>query len=305
MAETVDIPDLERITFFTGQPLTAADLAALQRANRELRWLHNRSLHSWGIGIGLAVTGERGDRVVTIQPGYGVDCRGREIILTEPRTRPVPAVASAPGGGEAVYYLVAAYQADEDQTVVERRPGVCLPEGTVRLSEEPLLDWRQPDQLQEGLELILAQAWIQNCQLSRPLALAPRRNARPSQQPYIAAGQTDAGNTTWEAWQVGQQTVGVLAKVDTTAARFRTTPGYTAHVAGDRFLGAPTGALMAIGFAAIVDATPQGFTLQVLLPEMMMGGDIAANPQKLRDPEGPEIVKSQLGWHVVWMGIEG
>ena len=132
MAERVDIPDIERVTFFTGQRLTEKDLAALQRANRELRWLHNRSLHSWGIGIGLAVAGERGDSAVTVEPGYGVDCLGREIILTAPRTMPVPAVAHGPDGGEAVYYLVAAYQEDADQKIAERRPGVCLPEGTVR-----------------------------------------------------------------------------------------------------------------------------------------------------------------------------
>src|SRR5215831_10271735 len=139
MADQVDVPSLERITFFTGQRLTAPDLAALQRAHRELRWLHNRSLHGWGIGIGLAVTGERGDSAVKVEPGYGIDCLGREIILTEARMRTVPAVAAAPGGGEAIYYLVAVYLSDEDQEVSERRPGVCLPEGTVRLTEEPRL----------------------------------------------------------------------------------------------------------------------------------------------------------------------
>ena len=51
-----DIPDLERITFFAGQRLLARDLGDLQRADRELRWLHNRSLHTWGIGIGFVFT---------------------------------------------------------------------------------------------------------------------------------------------------------------------------------------------------------------------------------------------------------
>src|SRR5918996_4494319 len=160
MADRVDIPDIERVTFFTGQRLTEKDLAALQRANRELRWLHNRSLHSWGIGIGLGVTGERGDSAVTVEPGYGVDCLGREIILTAPQTMPIPAVShdlnviSTRGSADTVYYLVAAYQEDADQKVAERRPGVCLPEGTVRLSEEPRLEWRLPEKLQEGFELV-------------------------------------------------------------------------------------------------------------------------------------------------------
>ena len=303
MTEKVDIPNLERIIFFTGQRLTATDLAALQKANRELRWLHNRSLHAWGIGIGFSIVGERGDTAVTIGPGYGVDCLGREIILTEPRTKTVPAVAGGPDGGEAVYYLVVAYQADEGQKVSERRPGVCLPEGTVRLSEEPLVDWRRPDKLQEGMELILAQAWIQNCQLSRPLSLAARRYARPPQQPYIAAGQTEAGNTAWKPWLVkDQQMGGVFTEVDTLAARFRTTPRYVAHVAGDRFLAESPGPLIALGFAGVVDATPERFTLQVLLPDF--GPQNINPPALLSQSQGPGIVK-QLGWHVVWMGIEG
>jgi hypothetical protein len=284
MAERVDIPDIERVTFFTGQRLTEKDLAALQRANRELRWLHNCSLHSWGIGIGLAVAGERGGSAVTIEPGYGIDCLGREIILTVSQTLPVPAAA------EAVYYLVAAYQEDADQKVAERRPGVCLPEGTVRLSEEPRLEWRRPEQLQEGFELVLAQAWIQNCQLSRPLSLAARRFARPSQQPYIAAGQTDREKTAWSPWKVSDQTVGVLTHVDTSAARFRTTPRYIAHVIGDRhFLDEAGNIVRVVGFHAVTDATPAGYTLQVLLPEVA----------------GSNIDFNELGWHVVWMGVEG
>jgi hypothetical protein len=290
MTERVDIPNIERVTFFTGQRLTEKDFAALQQANRELRWLHNRSLHSWGIGIGLAVTGERGDSTATVEPGYGVDCLGREIILTERRVIPIPAVAHGPGGGEAVYYLVATYQEDADQKIAERRPGVCLPEGTVRLSEEPRIDWLRPDKLQEGFALVLAQAWIQNCQLSRPLSLAVRRFARPSQQPYISAGQTDREKTAWLLWEVQGETVGVLTHVDTSAARFRTTPRYIAHIVGDRhFHDDADNIVRVVGFPAVADATPAGFTLQVLLPEVA----------------GSNIDFNQLGWHVVWMGVEG
>jgi hypothetical protein len=299
MTERVDIPNIERITFFTGQRLMEKDMAALQRANRELRWLHNRSLHAWGIGIGLTATGERGDSTVTVEPGYGVDCLGREIILTERRVIPVPAVAhglevAARHGEPVVYYLVAAYQEDADQKVVERRPGVCLPEGTVRLSEEPRIEWRRPEQLQEGLALILAQAWIQNCRLSRPLSLAVRRFARPSQQPYIAAGQTDREQTAWLPWEVSSQRVGVFTQVDTSAARFRTTPRYTAHVVGDRHFREDTGTLVTVvGFPAVADTTPAGFTLQVLLPEVA-DSDINFND-----------LFNDLGWHAVWMGVEG
>jgi hypothetical protein len=300
MAQSFDVPSLERVVFFTGQRLTAADLAALQQSHRELRWLHNRSLHNWGIGIGFGVTGDRGDSTVTVAPGYGIDCLGREIILTEPRTLAVPAVASAPGGGEATFYLTAVYLPDEDQGVAERRPGVCVPEGTVRLTEEPALEWRQSDELHEGRELILAQAWIQNCRLSRALSLSARRNAKPSQQPYIAAGQTKAGDTAWSVW-MGNQMLGYKVTVDTSDARFRGTPRYVAHIAGDRFLASQPGPLAALALAGIVDATPARFTLQALVPSNL-GGNINP-PVLLHQTQGLPIIRTQLKWHVVWMGI--
>lgn len=304
MSENVEIPELERITFFKGQQLTAADLTDLQQFNREMRWLHNRGQHQWGIGYGFDVNGDRGSRVVTVLPGYGIDNLGREVILTEPQTKPVPAIAGGGDRSEVVYFLVAAYQSDEDQHVAERRSGVCLPGGTVRLSEEPLIDWRLPNQLNEGFELILAKAWVKNCQLSRPLSLAMRRSARPSEQPYIAAGQTEVGNTEWEAWSVNGQMIGLQTQVNTSAARFRTTPRYLAHVAGERYLAEDPGPLIALGFPSVVDATSKGFLLQVMLPAIAAGSP-SINPAKLRDAgEGPQIF-NKLESHVVWMGVEG
>lgn len=296
MAEQANISTLERITFFNGQRLTARDLSELQRAHRELRWLHNRSLHGWGIGIGFAVTGERGATAVTVEPGYGIDCLGREIILTEPRTVPVPADPGASEGEDAIYYLVAAYQPDEDQGVAERRPGVCLRGGTVRLTETPRIEWLRPDQLHEGFELILAQAGIRNCRLSRPLSLTARRYAGPARQPYIAAGQTEQGKTGWLVWNAGEQILGVYAEVNTSAARFEGTPQYFAHVPGERVLVTGSGQILILmrTMAGVIAATPTGFTLQL---RIHIEGSSISIPNLADFIEG-------LKWHVVWMGIE-
>jgi hypothetical protein len=296
MAEEANIPTLERSTFFDGQRLTARDLTELQRAHRELRWLHNRSLHGWGIGIGLAASGERGATAVTVEPGYGVDALGREIILTEPRTVPVPADPGTTSGEDAAYYLVAAYRPDEQQTVAERRSGACAASGTVRLSETPLLEWRKAAQLSEGFELILAQAAVRNCRLSGSLSQAPRRYARPPDQPYIAAGQTEQGRTGWLEWKVGEQTLGVHVAVDTSAARFKGTPQYLAHVVGDRHVTAGSGQLLIVmrTLPAVVAATPTRFTLQLRIVIEQASVAIANLPQ---------LVET-LQWHVVWTGIE-
>ena len=296
MAEQAKIPALERSTFFDGQRLMAKDLTELQRAHRELRWLHNRSLHGWGIGIGLVVTGDRGATAVSVEPGYGVDCLGREVILTEPRTIPVPADPGTAAGEGAIYYLTAAYQADEEQTVAETRAGVCMPSGTVRLSETPRLEWCKAAQLNEGFELILAEAAVRNCRLSRPLSQTARRYARPSDQPYVAAGQTEQGRTGWIDWKAGEQRLGVYVEVDTSAARFRSTPQYVAHVVGDRHVVAGSGQLLVLmrTIAAVVSATPTRFTLQTRVQIEQSSVAIANLPQLLE----------ALQWHVVWMGLE-
>src|SRR3954466_2133663 len=92
-ASQTSIPDLDRVAFFTGQRLEAEDLNDAGAQQRALRWLHNRSLHGWGIGLGFAVSGNKGDRQVRIGTGYAIDCLGREIILAEVTTKPVPARA--------------------------------------------------------------------------------------------------------------------------------------------------------------------------------------------------------------------
>jgi hypothetical protein len=296
MSNSHDIPDLERITFFSGQRLTADDLAEHQKVRRERAWLHNRSLHSWGIGMGFSVLGEAGASVVEIGEGYALDCLGREIILTEAKTLTVPAVAGAPRGSEAVYYLVAGYQCDEQQSVTERRPGVCMPEGTVRLTEEPRLEWREA--VREGMDVILAKAWIKNCQLSRPLSLLERRSARPSQHPYIAANQTEAGNTDWQSWFEDGSFTGVWTHVDTVVARFQATPWYLAHVVGDRYFRTDGSTVLIVSQDALTEVTPTGFTLRV---HISCGGpsDSGLEPAKY-----VEHLREVLAWHVAWMGIE-
>ena len=297
MAGATDIPALDRSTFFDGQRLTARDLTELQRAHRELRWLHNRSLHGWGIGIGFTVTGERGATSVSVEPGYGVDCLGREIILTQARTLAVPADPGPGGDRDATYYAVAAYEADENQAIAERRPGVCAPAGTVRLAETPRIEWRRPEQLNEGFELILAQVAIRDCRLSAPVSFAARRQARPADQPYIAAGETEPGHTGWLAWQIGDQMLGVYADVDTSAARFQATPQYFAHVPGERHVVTGGGQLVVLmrTIGAVVAPTPARFTLQLRVQFERSSVAITDLPRFL---EG-------LQWHVVWTGIEG
>src|SRR6266566_8433232 len=92
MAILEEMQFLERLEFFNGQRLLAGDLQSLESFDREMRWLHNMSLHQPGIGSGFAVTGKKGDATVNISPGYALDALGREIILTQPDVEQVPPV---------------------------------------------------------------------------------------------------------------------------------------------------------------------------------------------------------------------
>lgn len=59
MAQIGSTRYLEQVQFFNGERLFASDLQTLEEFQREMRWLHNRSLHQPGVALGLAVAGER------------------------------------------------------------------------------------------------------------------------------------------------------------------------------------------------------------------------------------------------------
>src|SRR4051812_25130220 len=110
-------PHLGRGAFFYGQRVNAPHLNAAATTQQERRGLHNRSLQGWGIALGFAVSGEPGARQVLVGPGCALDRRGREIILTEPLDKAVPARADDGHGRPVLYYLIAAYPDEQTLTV--------------------------------------------------------------------------------------------------------------------------------------------------------------------------------------------
>jgi hypothetical protein len=307
MAEMFEIPVLERPSFFDGQRLTAGDLAAVQHFQRELRWLHNRSLHGWGVAFGYGVDGDKGDRAVTVHLGLAIDCKGRELVLGGEVVLPVPAVAGTAGGKPATYYLTVAYAAD---TAIEPelREGLCDSRGAVRRPERPLLRWQLLGSLRAGLDVVLATVLIRNCALAKPPSILGRRSLAPRQEPTIRAGQTIAGQTQWRRWPKAENPAGVAATVSTRDAGFRTTPRYHAHVVGERGLKTPLPFARASvdGYAHITDATPRSFDLRVILPGPFKAGMFTLNPTALlQSATFLDLLESKLKWHVVWLGVEG
>jgi hypothetical protein len=317
---------LERVQFFNGQRLFAQDLQTLESFNREMRWLHNQSLHQPGVGNGYGVVGNKGDRQVTVTPGYAIDACGREIVLTEAHIEPVPPVAGDALGNPIFYDLAVSYPNDSDLVESQTRQGICLPQGAVRLREAPNFCWIQlgglnlqpvdPQlklEVQSNMRIVLARAQIKNCQLYQPLSTAQRRNARQSTRPRIVCGSEGPGPPL--KWTVVMATDasgksfgwGVSADIDTSAARFQTPPCYSAYVMGGRFFTQGVGELsnqfVLDGWVNISSPSAQGFTIQLVMPNLE--NDFINPTEFFTGGEGD--VNSVLAgnqWTVVWLGVE-
>ncbi|GJG89726.1 hypothetical protein tb265_49070 [Gemmatimonadetes bacterium T265] len=305
------IPDLVRPAFFDGQRLEAEDLTAVYEFHRSRRWLHNRALHGWGIASGLAVGGAKGAAVLTVSPGYALDCEGHDVVLAEPAELAVPPVAGAPGGGPLELYLTASYATDDDLAASEVRAGVCEGTGAVRRAEAPRLRFQNPrdpsdpaTRFRRGLDVVLASVQVERCRLARAPSTAERRDARPAAQPFVAAGGTAPGATPWQYFPAAGAPLGVETRVDTSAAGFRSTPAYAAQVAGARAL--PGGGALVDGFAAVAQPSATAFTLQVMLPRDLSAAGRPVNPSSLlATPALLAMLQSQLRWSVSWIGVEG
>src|SRR5215475_11775666 len=245
---------IERLQFFNGQRLFADDLQGLEAFNREMRWLHNQSLHQPGVGAGFAGNGDKGDREVTIGAGYAIDALGREIALTETQTLSIPPVAGNEQGKPIFFDLTVSYPDDSALEEAETREGVCLPRGVIRLREAPVFCWvelagdnlipKKPKlrkDIQDNLKIRLARIEVFNCQLNSPVSTDQRLNARPSGNPYIAGGTekvTDLDQNSALSNLIGAvkqiQVRTITATIDTKQAGFLTTPAYTAHITGPR-----------------------------------------------------------------------
>jgi hypothetical protein len=294
------IPSLKRLLYFPGELLTADDLTTADGNSRALRWLHNSTLHNWGIAFGLDVIGRRGATSVTVNPGYANDRLGREIILSAPWQQPIPAIPGGANGAPAIYYLVANYVDDTDQSVEQQRQATpCGQSGAVRLSNDAAILWKTLAQLNWGIDIILAEVSIQNCVLSSDVSAAVRRYAYALAPSVVKAGWFEPVSASWVAWKPGAISLGFTLAIDTSHANFRSTPFYTAQIVGSRTL--PGTGLIVSDFVSLANESPTGFTLQVALPNISE----SVNPASLIDPvTGPSTI-AQLGWRVSWMGVEG
>lgn len=315
----------ERMTFFDGQRLFADDMNSIETFNREMRWLHNFSLHQPGIGKGFSVVGEKGASEITIGPGYAIDAQGREIVLNQEFEMQVPPVADDGFGEAQSYDLMVQYPDDVELEEVETQEGVCSGRGVIRLSEEPNFCWVEVNTegepvkaslktlAEKGLLIRLARISILNCRLESPVSVTERRNARPAQQAFVVSGATGTTNddaTEWSNWVTNRTVIGAEVRVDTSKAGFVTTPSYQAHIMGERVFERDSNrygrALVLDGPVHLTDVSATEFTLRVYLPAVLDEDfqELISAAREASEELLPRLLKDNK-WHVVWMGVEG
>lgn len=128
---------LERVSYYGGQRLMAADLNQQELYEITLRRLLNSGLFSSGVVKGLEVT-KASPRTLLVATGLALDHLGRELYLVAPRDVAIPNQQPAPSSGG--FYLIIRYR----ETPIPGGQGDCWPSArgvpTYRYRLDPILE---------------------------------------------------------------------------------------------------------------------------------------------------------------------
>ncbi|MBT1090323.1 hypothetical protein [Streptomyces sp. Tu102] len=260
-------PDLQRLRYMPGQLLRARDLRDQLAMDAEVRWWHHRAVHpALGVadGMGVDLTDDR--RSVRIRPGAAYDRRGRELLLPEPVTLPLPGTAA----------VLVARHGPSGVTVAWHTGDVDDPCGSV----------------------ILARLVYDHERAPRLSAGAAARLGRSG--PRLAFGTTPEDGTGWEIWETPATAVGKLGPlgiqvtIDASAAGFSSPPCYFAWLRW-RVSQAPAGfaPLIRTADSYLEDSGPDGFRFRVVL---------WPRPRQLTAPSLLGLAHAQR-LSVAWLGI--
>ena len=133
----------KRLSYFTGQLLTAESFKLEQEYFREKQKLHNRSLHGFGIISGLKVMVESGQ--IVIEPGLALDCEGNELVVS------TTVIVSPPTGDSHSGYVQVSFA----EKFTDPVPAVPEPQSADSPANNPS-DLNQPATITEGCEIFLA-----------------------------------------------------------------------------------------------------------------------------------------------------
>ena len=101
--------DIKRLNYFTGQFLDAQDFRDEQAYHKEMRWRRNRVLYTSGVLAGLEVSRDANGTSITVNPGVALDDQGREVVILQPSSGPLPS-RPLPGGLSGRVNVVVTYE---------------------------------------------------------------------------------------------------------------------------------------------------------------------------------------------------
>ena len=182
---------LDRLNYYNGQRLEAADLKLEQQYHiRVRRWL-NKSLYTTGIARGLEVIKDPVNLGnVFVRPGMALDVEGREIILLDQKVMPAIGNPTPVGGQVDGNYLIIQY--NEQATEIEQNGCVTRPSkkkgrdgstlawgGPAILRAEPILGWTDTLPDENSGKIVLAQVELDSqCHV---------RSVHPEVRRYVGA----------------------------------------------------------------------------------------------------------------------
>ena len=187
---------LDRLNYFNGQRLAAADLRTEQRYHMGMRRVLNRSLYSAGIVSGLEVTPDpTSTHRVIVGHGLAFDNQGREIFV--PADTPVQ-VMGTPSSGKGVVFgnLLAVSYREARQNVAAG--GCTVPAGRpcsgdlawgapTRVVAQPVFEFLDTWPADDSGKVILAQLELSaTCDVVRVLA-GVRKYAMPAKPQTVRA----------------------------------------------------------------------------------------------------------------------
>lgn len=187
-------PPLDRVNYFNGQRLAAADFRADQDYQMRVRRKLFSSLYSIGIVQGLEVTKHLTDpHKVIVASGVALDFMGREIILLDPTEVQVSGTPSTTPGVIFGNFLVIAYAEQRVQVAMDgctaNAAGSCggnLAWGApTRIRAVPQLDVVDTWPTDQSGKIVLAQIGLQaGCQVG-DIQSGVRRYAVPAKPPTV------------------------------------------------------------------------------------------------------------------------
>jgi hypothetical protein len=148
---------IERLNYFNGQRLEAADFRLEQEFHMRVRRVLNKSLYTPGIAAGLEVEKvlPEPSHFVRVLPGLALDSLGREIILVEPVEVPVSGKPTEPTEPVTGNYLVIEYA---EESIAFAGDGCAVQLGVTCKATEDLA-WGAPSRIRAEPNLYIQHQW--------------------------------------------------------------------------------------------------------------------------------------------------